>query len=163
MAAFTLVKYRRFRGRTLFSGMVNAPLVMPEVIIGLSLLLMFVSVQRWLGFPGRGMFTIWVGHLLLGVSYATVMVQARLLDLNPEIEEAALDLGARPIQVFLLVVLPHHLPGAGVGLPAHLHPLARRRGPLGLPVRAGRHHHAAGHLLPRPAGRAARPSTPQPP
>ena len=106
LAAFSLVKYRRFRGRTLFTSMVNAPLVMPEVIIGLSLLHMLVSVQRWLGFPERGMVTIWVGHLLLGLSYATVVVQARLQDLNPQLEEAAADLGARPIQVFLLVTLP---------------------------------------------------------
>jgi putrescine transport system permease protein len=106
LAAFALVKYKRFTGRTLFSGMVNAPLVMPEVIVGLSLLLMLVSVQRSLGFPERGMLTIWIGHLLLGMAYATVVVQARLNDLNPQLEEAALDLGARPWQVFALVTLP---------------------------------------------------------
>ncbi len=106
LAAFALVKYRRFTGRTLFSGMVNAPLVMPEVIIGLSLLLMLVSVQRAIGFPERGMLTIWMGHLLLGMAYATVVVQARLQDLNPQLEEAAMDLGARPHQVFYLVTLP---------------------------------------------------------
>jgi putrescine transport system permease protein len=106
LAAFALVKYRRFTGRTLFSGMVNAPLVMPEVIIGLSLLLMLVSVQRAIGFPERGMLTIWLGHLLLGMAYATVVVQARLQDLNPQLEEAAMDLGARPWQVFTLVTLP---------------------------------------------------------
>ena len=106
LAAFTLVKYRRFFGRTIFSGMVNAPLVMPEVIIGLSLLLMLVTMQRWLGFPERGLVTIWMGHLLLGMAYATVVIQARLKDLNPELEEAATDLGARPIQVFFLVTLP---------------------------------------------------------
>jgi len=106
LAAFALVKYRRFKGRALFSGMVSAPLVMPEVIIGLSLLLMLVSVQRAIGFPERGMLTIWLGHLLLGMAYATVVVQARLLDLNPQLEEAAMDLGARPWQVFTLVTLP---------------------------------------------------------
>jgi putrescine transport system permease protein len=106
LAAFALVKYRRFTGRTLFSGMVNAPLVMPEVIIGLSLLLMLVSVQRLLGFPERGALTIWFGHLLLGMAYATVVVQARLQGLNPQLEEAAMDLGARPFQVFTLVTLP---------------------------------------------------------
>ncbi len=106
LAAFALVKYKRFRGRTLFSGMVNAPLVMPEVVVGLSLLLMLVSVQRALGFPERGLFTIWLGHLLLGMAYATVVVQARLQDLNPQLEEAAMDLGARPHQVFWLVTLP---------------------------------------------------------
>jgi putrescine transport system permease protein len=106
LAAFSLVKYRRFTGRTLFSGMVNAPLVMPEVVVGLSLLLMLVSVQRALGFPERGMLTIWFGHLLLGLAYATVVIQARLQDLNPQLEEAAQDLGARPHQVFWLVTLP---------------------------------------------------------
>jgi putrescine transport system permease protein len=106
LAAFALVKYKRFFGRTLFSGMATAPLVMPEVVVGLSLLLMLVAVQRALGFPERGMTTIWLGHLLLGVAYATVVVQARLQDLNPQLEEAAMDLGARPQQVFWLVTLP---------------------------------------------------------
>ncbi len=106
LAAFALVKYRRFSGRTLFSGMVNAPLVMPEVVVGLSLLLMMVSVQRALGAPERGAMTIWLGHLLLGMAYATVVIQARLQELNPQLEEAAMDLGARPHQVFWLVTLP---------------------------------------------------------
>ena len=106
LAAFALVKYKRFSGRTLFSGMVNAPLVMPEVVVGLSLLLMLVSVQRALGFPERGLMTIWLGHLLLGMAYAAVVVQSRLQDLNPQLEEAAMDLGARPHQVFWLVTLP---------------------------------------------------------
>ncbi len=106
LAAVALVKYRRFSGRTVFSGMVSAPLVMPEVVVGLSLLLMLVSIQRAIGFPDRGMLTIWLGHLLLGMAYATVVVQARLQDLNPQLEEAAMDLGARPWQVFTLVTLP---------------------------------------------------------
>jgi putrescine transport system permease protein len=105
-AAFALVHYRRFFGRSIFAGMVAAPLVMPEVIIGLSLLLMLVSLQRLLGFPERGMLTIWLGHLLLGMAYATVVVQARLETLNVQLEEAAMDLGARPWQVFHLVTLP---------------------------------------------------------
>ncbi|MDH4051859.1 MAG: ABC transporter permease subunit [Rubrivivax sp.] len=106
LAAFALVKYPVFRGRTLFNGMINAPLVMPDVIIGLSLLLMLVSIQRAIGSPDRGAMTIWMGHLLLGMAYATVVVQARLRDLSPALEEAAMDLGARPGQVFLLVTLP---------------------------------------------------------
>ena len=106
LAAFSLVKYKRFFGRTMFSGMVNAPLVMPDVVVGLSLLLMLVSVQRAIGWPERGLMTIWLGHLLLGVAYATVVIQARLRDLNPQLEEAAMDLGARPTQVFWLVTLP---------------------------------------------------------
>ena len=106
LAAFALVKYKRFAGRTLFSGMVTAPLVMPEVVVGLSLLLMLVSVQRALGFPERGMLTIWFGHLLLGVAYAAVVVQARLPDRNTQREEAAMDRGAPPHHVVLLVTLP---------------------------------------------------------
>jgi len=112
LAAFALVRYRRFFGRTLFSGMVNAPLVMPEVVVGLSLLLMLVSVQRateaafGTGFPGRGMGTIWLGHTLLGMAYATVVIQSRLRAVPPQLEEAAMDLGARPPQVFWLVTLP---------------------------------------------------------
>ena len=106
LAAFTLVRYRRFKGRTLFAGMVSAPLVMPEVVIGLSLLLTLVSLQRAVGVPERGMLTIWLGHLLVGMAYATVVIQARLRDLPAQLEEAALDLGARPHQVFWLVTLP---------------------------------------------------------
>ncbi len=106
LAAFVLVKYKRFAGRTLFSGMVNAPLVMPEVVVGLSLLLMLVSVQRALGFPERGLATIWLGHMLLGMAYATVVIQSRLQAMPPQLEEAAMDLGARPPQVFWLVTLP---------------------------------------------------------
>ncbi len=106
LAAFALVKYPRFGGRTLFAGMLSAPLVMPEVIIGLSLLLMLVSLQRAFGFPERGLMTIWLGHLLIGLAYATVVVQARLKDLPPELEEAAMNLGARPAQVFFLVTMP---------------------------------------------------------
>jgi putrescine transport system permease protein len=112
LAAVALARYRRFHGRTLFAGMLSAPLVMPEVIIGLSLLLMLVSVQRatqwafgW-GFPERGLLTIWMGHLLLGMAYAAVVVQARLQGLNPQLAEAASDLGARPLQVFTLITLP---------------------------------------------------------
>ena len=106
MAAFSLVKYRRFAGRTLFSGMVSAPLVMPEVIQGLSLLLLLVAIQHAIGFPERGLVTIWLGHLVMGMAYATVVVKARLQTLNPQLEEAAMDLGARPWQVFTLVTLP---------------------------------------------------------
>lgn len=106
LAALGLVRHRRFAGRTLFSGMLSAPLVMPEVIIGLSLLLMLVAVQRAFGFPDRGLVTIWLGHLLLGLAYAAVVIEARLADLNPQLEEAAMDLGARPGQVFWLITLP---------------------------------------------------------
>lgn len=108
-AAFTLVKYRRFFGRTAFVGMVNAPLVMPEVIIGLSLLLLMVSLQNTETFSwiNRGMFTILIGHALVGMAYATVVVQSRLIEMDRSIEEAAMDLGCRPRQVFFLVTLPN--------------------------------------------------------
>jgi putrescine transport system permease protein len=105
--AFVLVRYRRFFGRTLFSGMVNAPLVMPEVVIGLSLLLLMVGIQNAFGWPERGLLTIVLGHTLLGMAYAMVVVQSRLLEVNKSLEEAAMDLGARPIQVFFLVTLPN--------------------------------------------------------
>jgi len=105
-AAVAITKFKRFPGRTLLTGMVNSPLVMPEVIIGLSLLLMLVSVQRATGFPDRGMLTIWLGHTLLGMAYATVVITSRLQDMNPQLEEAGLDLGAKPWQVFFLITLP---------------------------------------------------------
>ncbi len=106
LAALSLHRFKRFPGRTLFAGMVSSPLVMPEVIIGLSLLLMLVSVERMFGFPDRGLATIWLGHTLLGMAYATVVVQSRLQEMNPQLEEAAQDLGCRPLQVFFLVTLP---------------------------------------------------------
>ncbi len=106
-AAFVLVRYRRFLGRTIFSGMVNAPLVMPEVVIGLSLLLLMVGAQNVFGWPQRGMLTIIVGHTLLGMAYGMVVIQSRLLEMDRSIEEAAMDLGARPLQVFFLVTVPN--------------------------------------------------------
>ncbi|MES2364037.1 MAG: ABC transporter permease subunit [Pseudomonadota bacterium] len=109
-AAFVLVRYKRFSGRTLFYGLVNAPLVMPEVIIGLSLLLLTVAVQRTFGFPERGFITIVLGHTLLGMAYATVVIQSRLSEMDRSIEEAAMDLGCRPMQVFFLVTLPNIAP-----------------------------------------------------
>jgi putrescine transport system permease protein len=106
-AAFVLVRYRRFPGRTLFSGMVNAPLVMPEVVIGLSLLLLMVGVQNAFGWPQRGMLTIVLGHTLLGMAYGMVVIQSRLLEMDRAIEEAAMDLGAKPFQVFFLITMPN--------------------------------------------------------
>ncbi|HET6721031.1 MAG TPA: ABC transporter permease subunit [Rhodocyclaceae bacterium] len=106
LAAFALVRYPRFFSRALFNSLVNAPLVMPEVIIGLSLLLFLVSVQGWLGFPQRGLATILLGHTLLGTAFATVVVMSRLKEMDHSLEEAAADLGARPLQVFVLITLP---------------------------------------------------------
>jgi putrescine transport system permease protein len=109
-AAFVLVRYLRFSGRTLFYGLVNAPLVMPEVIIGLALLLLMVAVQRTLGWPDRGFITIVLGHTLLGMAYATVVIQSRLSEVDRSLEEAAMDLGCKPLQVFFLVTLPNIAP-----------------------------------------------------
>ena len=106
MAAFALVRFQRFRGKAMLQSMVNAPLVMPDVIVGLSLLLLLVALQRALGVPERGAMTIWLGHTVLGMAYATVVVQSRLQEMNRSLEEAALDLGARPWKVFTAITLP---------------------------------------------------------
>ena len=106
-AAYVLVRFGRFKFRPLFSGMISAPLVMPEVIIGLSLLLLMVAVQRIIGWPERGFLTIVLGHTLLGMAYATVVIQSRLQEMDSSIEEAAMDLGCKPLQVFFLVTLPN--------------------------------------------------------
>ncbi|CAN1495767.1 MAG: ABC transporter permease subunit [Sulfuritalea sp.] len=108
--AFCLNRYKRFSGRTLLSSMATTPLVMPDVIVGLSLLLMLVSMQHWLGYPERGLFTILLGHALLGTAYATVVVTSRLREMDGKLDEAAMDLGCQPFQVFRLVTLPLLLP-----------------------------------------------------
>lgn len=108
--AFALHRYSRFPGRTLLSSMASTPLVMPDVIVGLSLLLMLVSIQHWLGFPQRGLFTILLGHALLGTAYATVVVSSRLREMDTRLEEAAMDLGCKPFQVFSLVTFPLLIP-----------------------------------------------------
>ena len=108
--AFALHRYSRFRGRTLLNSMASTPLVMPDVIVGLSLLLMLVSIQHWLGFPERGLFTILLGHALLGTAYANVVVSSRLKEMDGRLEEAAMDLGCKPFQVFRLVTFPLLVP-----------------------------------------------------
>lgn len=108
--AIALQRYRKFYGRTLLSSMASAPLVMPDVIVGLSLLLMLVSLQHWLGFPERGLFTILLGHALLGTAYANVVVTSRLQEMDGKLDEAAMDLGCQPFQVFRLVTLPLLMP-----------------------------------------------------
>ena len=107
IAGFVLARFRRFRGRTLFTGMVTAPLVMPEVITGLSLLLLFVAMESMFGWPsGRGFLTILIAHVTFSMAYVAVIVQSRLSDMDASIEEAALDLGARPLQIFFRITLP---------------------------------------------------------
>lgn len=107
LAGFALARFGRFRGRTLFSGMVSAPLVMPEVITGLSLLLLFVALAPLPLFPDqRGFSTITIAHITLTLSYVTVIVQSRLFSVDESLEEAAMDLGARPAKVFMVITLP---------------------------------------------------------
>ena len=107
LAGFVIVRFRRFRGRMLFSGLVTAPLVMPEIITGLSLLLLFVAMENMLGWPaGRGMTTITIAHATFSMAFVAVIVQSRLMDMGLDVEEAALDLGARPVTVFFAVTLP---------------------------------------------------------
>ncbi len=107
LCAVALVRFGRFRGRLLFSAMTTAPLVMPEVITGLSLLLLFVSLQQLIGWPdGRSPLTIAIAHTTFATAYVSVVVQARLAQMDRSLEEAALDLGARPLKVFLTITLP---------------------------------------------------------
>lgn len=108
--AFALNRYKRFKGRTLLNSMASSPLVMPDVIVGLSLLLMLVSMQHWLGYPERGLFTILLGHALLGTAYANVVVSSRLREMDSKLDEAAMDLGCQPFQVFRLVTFPLLIP-----------------------------------------------------
>jgi putrescine transport system permease protein len=107
MAAILMVRFGNFRGRTLFTGLISAPLVMPEVITGLALLLMFVTFERMIGWPSeRGMMTITIAHITITMAYVYLMVKSRLADFDRSIEEAAMDLGAKPATVFLKITLP---------------------------------------------------------
>ncbi len=113
---YVLATYRRFAGSGLFSAMVNAPLVLPEVISGISLLLLFVSLEQSLGWPqGRGMVTMWIGHTMLCVSYVAITVQARLASMDRSLTEAARDLGAAPLRVFFDITLPLIAPSLFAG------------------------------------------------
>lgn len=107
LAGLALTRMGRFRGKTLFTGMIAAPLVMPEVITGLSLLLLFVSLQDLIGWPGeRGATTIAIAHITFSMAYVAVIVQARLLTLDESLQEAAMDLGGRPFRVTMDITLP---------------------------------------------------------
>lgn len=111
MASFVMTRFRRFRGQTSFAFMLTAPLVMPEVITGLSLLLLFVAMGQWLGWPQqRGAMTIWLAHVTFCTSYVAVVVSARLRELDRSVEEAAMDLGAPPLKVFFVITVPQIAP-----------------------------------------------------
>jgi len=116
LAAFVLTRVTRFKGRTLFGGLVTAPLVMPEVITGLSLLLLFVAMAQLIGWPAeRGILTIWIAHTTFCAAYVSVVVSARLRELDLSIEEAAMDLGAKPWKVFFLITVPMIAPSLAAG------------------------------------------------
>ena len=116
LAAYGLARYRRFRTRGVFAALVTAPLVMPEVITGLSLLLLFVALQQATGWPaGRGIVTIAIAHVTLGLAYVAIVVEARLAAFDRSLEEAALDLGATPVTVFFRIALPLIAPALAAG------------------------------------------------
>lgn len=111
IAGYVLVRFPKFLGRTAFSGMVSAPLVMPEVITGLSMLLLFIAMEQAIGWPqGRGMTTVIIAHTTFTLSYVAVVMRSRFLVLDLSLEEAAQDLGARPLKVFFVITLPIVLP-----------------------------------------------------
>jgi putrescine transport system permease protein len=116
LAGLALARFGSFRGRPLLTGLATAPLVMPEVITGLSLLLLFVAMEQLIGWPpGRGITTITIAHMTFSMAYVTVVVQSRLATLDESLEEAAMDLGARPAKVFFLITLPIILPAILAG------------------------------------------------
>jgi putrescine transport system permease protein len=107
MAGMALARFRRFHGRTLFSGLVSAPLIMPEVITGLSMLLLFVYMEQLIGWPnGRGVTTVTIAHTTFSLSYVAVVVRSRLVAMDQSLEEAAMDLGSKPVQVLFDITLP---------------------------------------------------------
>jgi len=116
MAGLILVRFGRFRGRALFSGMITSPLVMPEVITGLSLLLLFVSLQQLIGWPGqRGFSTITIAHTTFSMAYVAVVVRSRLAAMDESLEEAAMDLGCGPLRVIFDITLPLIAPAMVAG------------------------------------------------
>ena len=116
IAGLILVRFGRFRGHTLFSGMITAPLVMPEVITGLSLLLLFVTLQQWIGWPSqRGFGTITIAHTTFSMAYVAVIVRSRLAAMDQSLEDAAMDLGCRPMRVIVDITLPLIAPAMVAG------------------------------------------------
>ena len=116
LAGLALVRFGRFKGRTLFGGMISAPLVMPEVITGLSLLMLFITLKEFLGWPDkRGFTTITIAHITFSMAYVAVIIQSRLTGMGTSLEEAAQDLGARPLRVLGDITLPLLAPGMMAG------------------------------------------------
>ena len=116
LAGISLARAGRFRGRTLFAGMVSAPLVMPEVITGLSLLLLFITLGNFIGWPTeRGMTTITIAHITFSLAYVAVIVQSRLAGVSQDLEEAAQDLGSKPFRVLIDITLPLLMPALVAG------------------------------------------------
>ncbi len=169
LAAFVMTRIKRFKGRTLFSGLVTAPLVMPEVITGLSLLLLFVAMAQMIGWPAeRGMVTIWIAHTTFSTAFVAIVIASRLREMDESVEEAALDLGARPAKVFFVITLPIIAPallsgwllaftlslddlviasfvsGAGIDYAAHGRVFQCAAGCQSENQRAGNDHHSAG-------------------
>lgn len=111
LAGLVLARFGPFRGRAVLAAMTTAPLVMPEIITGIAMLLLFVALEQWIGWPaGRGMLTITLAHITFAMAYVTVIVQSRLAGFDDALEEAALDLGARPVTVFFRITLPLIMP-----------------------------------------------------
>ena len=116
LAGLAMARFGRFRGRTLFSGMISAPLVMPEVITGLSLLLLFITLNEFIGWPSnRGITTITIAHITFSLAYVAVIIQSRLTGMGQELEEAAQDLGGKPLRVLVDITLPMLAPGMLAG------------------------------------------------
>ena len=116
LAGLALVRFGAFKGRTLFSGMVTAPLVMPEVITGLSLLLLFITLKELIGWPDkRGFTTITIAHITFSMAYVAVIIQSRLAGMSQDLEEAAQDLGAKPFRVMIDITMPLIAPGMLAG------------------------------------------------
>ncbi|MHC8508362.1 MAG: ABC transporter permease subunit [Rhodospirillales bacterium] len=116
LAGLAMARFGRFRGRTLFSGMISAPLVMPEVITGLSLLMLFITLRQMIGWPEeRGFITITIAHITFSLAYVAVIIQSRLIGMQEDLEEAAMDLGAKPFRVLWDITLPRLAPGMIAG------------------------------------------------